>query len=78
MLTERGRIVYLDEPRLNRTPVALTGLPKEHRSFMLDSIASGAEYFITKRSRWLNMLEEVRVSYGLQIVSPARFVELER
>lgn len=76
-LADRGRAIFLDELRLQRHPVALDGFPSQHKALILDSIAAGAEYFITKRSRWLAMNEESVSVYGLHIVTPARFVELE-
>lgn len=76
-LSESGRIVRRDESQLNRVPVMLAGLPNEHRAFVLDAVAAGAEYFITNRQRWLNVSQQVESGYSLRIVTPNRFVELE-
>jgi len=76
-LSETGRAIFLDQSQLNRSSVGMPGLPNEHRAFVLDAIAAAAEYLITNRQRWLAISEKVRESYGLQIVTPARFVELE-
>ena len=73
----RGRAIYTDETMLPRLPVSLAGLPREHRVFVLDAIAGDAEYLVTDRRRWLNLSAQTEPTYGLKIVTPARFVELE-
>ena len=69
--------MFLDESGLQRHPITLSGFPSQHRTLILDSIAAGAEYFITNRSRWLEMYEEAQNTHGLHIVTPGGFVELE-
>jgi hypothetical protein len=72
----QGRAVRVDEFQLNRSDIQLTGLPQEHREFILDAIAAGASYVITNRQEWLNLSEQTN-RHGLQIVNPRSFVELE-
>ena len=76
-LQQQVRIIYFDENTLERSPTELSGLPKEHRVFILDSIAARAAFFITNRRIWLDLSEQTETRYGLRIVAPARFVELE-
>ena len=76
-LTRIGRAIYFDENRLNRASIELESIPREHRAFILDAIGAEADYFITDYSRWLNLSEQSETRYGLRIVTPARFVELE-
>ena len=73
----QGRAVFLDENLLNRAAVELSGLPREHSAFILDAVAAGADYLVTKRRSWLNLSEQTESRYGFRIVTPARFVELE-
>ena len=77
-LSQSGRVVRRDESELNRFSITLAGLPKEHRPFVWDAIAAGAEYLITDRQRWLNIFPNVETAYNLRIVTPGTFVELER
>ena len=77
-LAQECRTTRLDESRLNRFPVILNGFPREHKTYILDAIAGNAEYFVTKRERWLAMSQESASTYGLYIVTPGRLVELER
>lgn len=72
-----GRAVYIANSQLPRPQVATTDLPKEHQSFVLDAIASGASYLVTGRRRWLSLSDQLEESHGLRIVTPGRFVELE-
>ena len=76
-LATTARTIQRDESQLNRRTVSLRGFASEHRYFILDSIAAGVEYFITKRQTWLSMEEQARSRYNLHIVTPAQFVELE-
>ena len=76
-LNESGAIVNLDEYKLSRFPVQLTGLSKWHQVLIRDAIAGGASYMITKWQRWLDMTDQTEPRYGLHIVTPTRFVELE-
>jgi len=71
-----GRAIYIDVGRLNRAPVQMTGLPQEHREFILDAMAARASYVITHRREWLALSEQT-ARYELQIVTPSQFVELE-
>jgi hypothetical protein len=75
-LRNNGRAIRFDENRLNRFPVQLLGLPQEHSEFILDALAAQASYCITHRQEWLNLSGQTE-KYGLQIVSPTRFVQLE-
>ena len=72
-----GRAIYLEDSQLPRSQVATTNLPKEHQSFVLDAIAGGASYLVTRRRRWLSLSEQLEERHGLRIVTPGRFVELE-
>ena len=76
-LNDTGAIVHLDEYRLSRFLVQLTGLPKWHQVLIRDAIAGGASYLITKWQRWLDLTDQTESRYGLRIVTPTRFVELE-
>lgn len=76
-LRRDGRAIYFDEYLLNCSRVQLTGLPQEHSEFILDAIAARASYCITNRREWLELSEQTESRYGLLIVSPSRFVELE-
>ena len=76
-LSQSGRVVRRVESELNRFSITLAGLPKEHRPFVLDAIAVGAEYLITDRQRWLNITPQLETAYNLRIVTPGTFVELE-
>lgn len=71
-----GRALRVHEHFLNRTPFELTGLPEEHTAFIYDALAAQASYLITDRQRWIDLSDQT-ARYGLRIVSPARFVELE-
>ena len=73
----RRRAIYMPESRLSRFPIRVGRLPQEHRAFIHDAIAAGAQYLITNRQRWLNLTRQTEPTYGLQIVTPARFVDLE-
>ena len=76
-LSNTGRVAYFDEHRLNRSNFQLIGFPQEHREFILDAIAARASYFITNRQEWLHLSNQTEGRYGLQIISPGGFVELE-
>ena len=76
-LNDKSATIHRDEYHLNRAPVQLTGLPKWHQTLIRDAIAGGAAYLITNWPRWLNLSEQAESKYGLSIVTPARFVELE-
>ena len=73
----QSRAIQLEEYRLNRFSIQITGLPREHSAFIRDAIGAGASYFITKFGPWLSLSEQTQTNYGLIIVTPARFVELE-
>jgi predicted nucleic acid-binding protein len=73
----RGRAIYLEESGLSRPFIELGGVPNQHRAFILDAVAANAEYLITDRRRWLNLSDHLYPTYGLRIVTPERFVELE-
>ncbi len=72
-----GRALRLHEYRLNRFRIDLSGLPQEHTAFVLDAVAARASYLITDRQRWLELSAQTEGEYGLRIVTPRRFVELE-
>ena len=76
VLLNNGRAIYFDDYRLNRSNVVLSGLPQEHRGFVDDAIAARASYLITNRPAWLNLSPQTE-NYGLQIVSPGRFIGLQ-
>lgn len=80
-LDRSGRVIYFDEYRLSRssnpTSVQIAGLPREHRDFIHDAIAAQTSYLITTRQSWLDLSEQTRSRYGLQIVTPGRFAGLE-
>lgn len=75
-LSRRGRVLYRGESQLTRYPVQLTGFPREHQAFIQDAIAARASYVITRRREWLRLSAQTS-GYGLQIVNPRSFVELE-
>jgi len=75
-LSRQGRAGHVEENRLNRPNIRLRRLRREHREFILDALAGRASYLITNRRQWLSLSAHTN-SYGLQIVSPRRFVELE-
>ena len=76
-LNRLGRVIYFDDYRLNRTTININGLPQEHTCFVYDAIAARASHLITNRQPWLDLSPQTEASYGLQIVSPPRFVDLE-
>jgi hypothetical protein len=76
-LRQLGRATYFDEYSLNRSDLQLIGLPQEHQEFIHDAIAAGATYCVTNRPEWLRLPEQNENLYGLQIVTPSRFVQLE-
>ena len=69
--------VLLDEYYLNRFPINLNPIPREHRAYVQDAVGSGAEYFITRNERWLRLSAESSARYGLFIVTPEYFLEIE-
>ncbi len=74
----RGRrAIYFEERQLIRALTETTQLPREHRALVEDALGAGASYLITYRRRWLDLSEQMNDRYGLQIVTPGRFVELE-
>ena len=75
-LSRQGRVGHVEENQLNRPDIRLPRLTREHRAFIMDAIAAGASYLITDRRQWLGLSAQTN-SYGLQIVTPRRFVELE-
>ena len=77
-LNEKAVTLNVDEHRLGRFPIELTGFTKWHPAFIRDSIGAGASYFITERQSWLKLSEQTQASYGLVIATPAHFVFLER
>jgi len=76
-LSETGTTIYRDEYHLNRGPIELTGLTKRHQSLIRDAISGGAAYLITIWPMWLKLSQQAETKYGLNIVTPAKFVELE-
>ena len=76
-LNDTGAILNLDEYRLGRFPVQLTGLTKRHQPLIRDAILGGASYLITDWRKWLDLTDQTETQYNLHIVTPARFVELE-
>lgn len=76
-LLSAGRAIRVHEYGLNRFPIELTGLPQEHQAFVRDAIAAQASYLVTDREEWIDLSEQAESRYGLRIVSPGRFVELE-
>ena len=67
----------LDEYFLDRAPLNLSSFPREHRAYIRDSIGARAEYFITSDNRWLRMSPETSERYGLFIITPEHFLEIE-
>ena len=80
-LNQLGRIVHFDERRLdrflNRSNIQLVGLRQEHLAFVHDAIAAGVAYCVTNRQEWLRVPDMNENLHGLQIVTPARFAQLE-
>lgn len=76
-LSDRGVVIRMDEYRIRRFPVQIAGLPNWHQVFIRDAVGAAAEYLITNRTRWLDIAEQSARTYGLHILTPARFVELE-
>jgi hypothetical protein len=74
-LASQGRAVFLQENRLNRAYVQLTGLPQEHQEFILDALAGGASYLVTSRPAWLNLSEQTS-NHALQTITPRLFAQL--
>ena len=73
----RGRrALYFEEYHLNRVPFQVTHLPIEHRTFVGDALVARASYLVTDWSGWLRASGQTE-RYGLRIVKPRRFVELE-
>ena len=75
-LLQGRRTRYFEEYQLNRVPFQVTHVPRRHRRFVGDALASGASYLVTDWSGWLHASGQTE-RYGLQIVTPGRFVELE-
>jgi predicted nucleic acid-binding protein len=75
-LSNNGRAIYFAENRLDRTSIELQEFPPEHRAFVADAMAARASYLITNRQPWLDLSPQTS-RYGLQIVTPGRFMELE-
>ena len=76
-LNERGITFHRDEYHLNRGPIELTGLTKRHQPLIRDAVAGGVAYLITNWPMWLKLTDQTESKYGLSIVTPATFVELE-
>ena len=76
-LSNTGRAIYFDEHQMNRSNIRLPGLPPEHWEFIRDAIARRASYLITNRQSWVDLSDQTAGRYGLEIISPGRFVELE-
>lgn len=73
----RGRrALYFEEHQLNRVPLEVPQLPREHRRLVGDALAARASYLVTNRPGWLRVSRQAN-RYGLQIVTPGTFVELE-
>ena len=72
----QSRAIRVDEFRLNRSNIQLTGLPDEHKDFVVDALAARASYLVTNRPEWLRLSTQTSGS-GLQILTPRRFAELE-
>ena len=73
----RGRrALYFEEYQLNRVPLEVLHLPREHRRFVGDALAARASYLVTDWRGWLRASGQTE-RYGLRIVKPRRFVELE-
>ena len=66
----------LEEYQLNRVPLELPHLPREHRRLVGDALAARASHLVTDWSGWLRTSGQTE-RYGLRIVKPRRFVELE-
>ena len=75
-LSRQDRAGHVEEDRLNRPNIRLPRLRWEHREFILDAIAARASYLITNRQQWLRLSEQT-IGYGLQVLTPRQFVELE-
>ena len=71
------KAILLDEYHLDRTDLNLRRFPREHRAYIRDSIGARAEYFITKYNRWLLMSPETSERFGLFIITPKHFLEIE-
>ncbi len=76
-LRSTGRTVFFDEHQLQRSNIRLAGLPREHQSFIHDAIAGRASYLVTNRQAWMDLSDRTESRYGLQIVAPGGFVQLE-
>ena len=76
-IADSGRSILHERTSLNQTPVKLDQLPKRHHTLIEDSVVANAEYLVTKWPLWLRVAEQARTRYGLHIVTPAQFVELE-
>jgi len=75
-LSNIGRAIYFADNQLDRTSIELEGFPREHQAFVADAMAARASYLITNRQPWLDLSPQTG-RYGLRIVTPERFVELE-
>jgi hypothetical protein len=75
-LSRQGRAGHVEENQLNRPNIRLPRLRREHREFIVDAIAASASHLITNRQEWLRLSAQTN-SYGLQVVMPRRFVEME-
>ena len=70
-------VVRLDEYFLNRFPINLNPIPREHRAYIEDAIGAGAEFLITRNERWLRLSPDSSERYGLYIVTPEHFLDIE-
>lgn len=69
--------ILLGEYHLDRITLNLSGFPREHRAYLRDSIGAQAEYFVTSNNLWLRMSPETSERYGLFIITPEHFLEIE-
>ena len=76
-ITRITKAILLTEYRIDRTPLNLSQIAKEHRAYLQDAIGAGAEYLITRNERWLRMSRETSERYGLFVITPQHFLEIE-
>ncbi len=77
ILSESIATISMDESQLRRYTTPLISVPKWHQGLIRDAIRGRAAYLITVWPRWLDISHQAETLYGLRVVTPARFVELE-
>ena len=76
-IAQTTNAILLDNYHLDRTPLNLNRFPREHRAYVRDSIGARSKYFITDNNLWLRMSQETSDRYGLFILTPEHFLEIE-